>query len=112
MIVDGDVQERVEPEDEQVIPVVDAVLARPVDGGRVALVLFTLTDEVLSVVCDALNSVLPRPSPTVAVTSTPAWNELSIETVVPVVLPLVYWTIELLLPPLVPGGAYSTVRRW
>jgi len=42
MIVDGDVQERVEPEDEQVIPVVDAVLARPVDGGRVALVLFTI----------------------------------------------------------------------
>ena len=71
-----------------------------------------LTDEVLSVVCDAVKSVLPRSSPTEAVTSSLAWNELSIEVVVPVVLWSVYWTCELLFPPLVPGGAYSTVRTW
>ena len=36
MIVDGDVQERIEPEVEQVMSVVDAVLGRPGDGDRVA----------------------------------------------------------------------------
>ena len=71
-----------------------------------------LTDDVLSVVCDVRKSVLPPrpPSPTEAVTSRPAWNELSIEVVVPVVLWSVYATDVLMLPPLVPGGAYSTVR--
>jgi hypothetical protein len=39
-------------------------------------------------------------------------NELLADIIVPVVLPVPYSTCELLLPPFVPGGAYTPVSTW
>jgi hypothetical protein len=69
-------------------------------------------------VCEAVNSALaprltgPALTPSEAVTLTPALNELLVDTIVPVALWLPYRTCEPLLPPFMPGGAYTMVSIW